>query len=180
MICPFWGNIVISVVQNISSFRQFKRPHPLSKHVTISWCCRFFHFFKKISSKHPVVFLIDESRELMQWIVRWQASHTYVFWVTFENKTDEFSCLFCNYSYNLSSIWKLKELPITIFLFGYRSGRSAGMTVAVQRICTNITSLLFFNLCCRIARAIFQQVVISPDNYPLFVPKFCTKTPSVR
>jgi hypothetical protein len=71
-------------------------------------------------------------------------------------------------------------LPITVFLANYRSGRSAGMTVAVQRICTNIISLLLFNVCCCIARDIFQQVISSTDNYPLFVPKFYTKTPSMR
>jgi hypothetical protein len=41
-----------------------------------------------------------------------------------------------------------KELPISILLIGYPSGRAPGMMAALKLICTNNMFLFLFNLCC--------------------------------
>jgi len=70
----------------------------------------FVPFFEKEIFKASNSFLFAESKEFLQWIVRWQRSHMYLFRVTFENKNRRIFLPLPQLSYNSSSIWKQNEI----------------------------------------------------------------------
>jgi len=124
MVCPFLWNIKISVVQNVVSFRNCRNPPPptLSKHLTISWCCRLSRFLKKKSSKHPIVFCLLNRKNSCNESCGGREATCTCFESHLKTRTDEFSCLFRNYLTIHRRSESRTKLPITNFLVDYRCG----------------------------------------------------------
>jgi hypothetical protein len=131
IVCPVLGNIMNYFVQNVASFLQRRRSPSL---LNIRNYFVLYHLLPllekelfKTSSRFCVLLNLENS--CIESCGGRQTTCTY-FESHLNTTTDEFSCLFCNYSYNLSSIWKQKGITyhdfsrrLPIWTLGRNDGR---------------------------------------------------------